>query len=66
MYSLRGTIQLLNILYELTNKYVIKYTSALLFLLIHKATCFGPSVGHLQAYIADYVIGAECTSGVLL
>ena len=23
------------------------------FLFIHKATCFDPSVGHLQAYIAD-------------
>jgi hypothetical protein len=24
-----------------------------IYLFIHKATCFGPSVGHLQAYIAD-------------
>jgi len=24
-----------------------------LFLLTHKATCFDPSVDHLQAYIAD-------------
>ena len=34
-----------------------------LFLFIYKATCFDPSVGHLQAYIADYVIGAVCTLG---
>jgi len=25
--------------------------------------CFDPSVGHLQAYIAHYVIGAVCTLG---
>ena len=31
--------------------------------LIHKATCFDLSVGHLQAYISDYVIGAVCTLG---
>ena len=24
-----------------------------IYLFIHMATCFGPSVGHLQAYIAD-------------
>jgi len=28
---------------------------------IYKATSFDPSVGHLQAYIADKVIGAVCT-----
>ena len=28
------------------------------FSFIHKATCFDPSVGHLQAYIADQVTGA--------
>ena len=27
------------------------------------ATCFDQTVGHLQAYIADYVIGAVCTLG---
>ena len=30
---------------------------------MHKATCFDPSVGHFQAYIADQVIGAVCTLG---
>jgi len=34
-----------------------------LFKFIHKATCFDPSVGHLQAYTADYVIGAVCILG---
>jgi len=24
-----------------------------IYLFIHKATCFGPTVGHLQAYTAD-------------
>jgi hypothetical protein len=41
----------------------INYTSALTFLFIHKATCFDPSVGHLQTYVADKGIGAVCTLG---
>jgi len=31
----------------------INYIRQHYFLLIHKATCFDPSVGHLQIYIAD-------------
>jgi len=34
-----------------------------LFLIIHKAICFDPSVGHLQTYVADKGIGAVCTLG---
>jgi len=34
-----------------------------LFLLIRKATCFDPSVGHLQTHISVYVISAVCTLG---
>jgi len=33
------------------------------YLFIHKATRFDRSVGHPQAYIADYVIGVVCTLG---
>ena len=34
-------------------EYIKLYTSALPLLLIHKATCFYPSFGHLQTYISD-------------
>jgi len=47
------------------NEYTIKliiYISTI-YLFIHKAICFDPSVGNLQAYIADQVTGAVCTLG---
>ena len=39
----------------LVDKYIVKliiYVSTT-FLLTHKTTCFDPSVGHLQDYVAD-------------
>jgi len=39
---------------------VILYISSI-YLFIHNATCFDPSVGHRQAYIADQVTGAVFT-----
>jgi len=39
----------------------INYVRHTISLFINKATCFDLSVVHLQASIADYVIGAVCT-----